>query len=171
MASAPKKSAAAQAASVAKVEPDLPNEFPGASEAVEAIVEPALEMQETVRNVIEKGVVESRAAFVKAKASAEDAANAFELSFAAAKDGVIAFNSKALAAARANAEANLDFVKASLTAKSVSDFVALQSDFARKQTDAVVVQFQDLAELAKKTVVETFEPIKEQVTKSFKLAV
>ncbi len=171
MASAPKKSAAAQAASAAKVEPDLPNEFPDTSVAVEAIVEPALEMQETVRNVIEKGVVGSRAAFVKAKASAEDAANAFELSFAAAKDGVIAFNTKAFAAARANTEAHLDFVKASLAAKSVSDFVALQSDFARTQTDAVVVQFQDLAELAKKTVVETFEPIKEQVTKSLKVAV
>ena len=112
-------------------------------------------MQETVRNVIENGVVESRAAFVKAKVSAKDASNAFELSFAAAKDGVVAFNAKAFAAVRANTEANLDFVKASLTAKSVSDFVALQSEFARKQTDAVVVQFQELAELAKNTVVET----------------
>ena len=57
---------------------------------------------------------------------------------------------------RRSTEANLDFVKASLTAKSVSDFVALQSEFARKQTDAVVVQFQELAELAKNTVVELF---------------
>ena len=84
---------------------------------------------------------------------------------------MIAFNAKALAAVRANAEANFDFVKASLAVKSVTDLVALQSDFARKQTDAVVVQFKDLAELAKKTVVETIEPIKDQVTKSFKIAV
>ena len=106
-----------------------------------------------------------------ANASWGYASNAFELSFAAAKDGVVAFNAKALAAVRANTEANLDFVKASLTAKSVSDFVALQSEFARKQTDAVVVQFQELAELAKNTVVETLQPIKDQVTKSFKIAV
>jgi len=165
MASSPKKAAAA------KVEPDLPNELPTASEAVEAIVEPALEMQETVRNVIHKGVEESRAAFAKAKTSADEAANAFEACFAAAKDGVIAFNEKALAAVRANAEANFDFVKASFAAKSVGDLVALQSEFARKQTDAVVVQFKDLAEVAKKTVVETFEPIKDQVAKSFKIAV
>ncbi len=171
MASAPKKSAAAQAAADAKVEPDLPNEFPDASEVAEAIVEPAREMQETVRNVIEKGVVESHAAFVKAKVSAKDASNAFELSFAAAKDGVLAFNAKAFAAVRANTEASLDFFKASLTAKSVSDFVALQSEFARKQTDAVVVQLQELGELAKNTVVETLQPIKDQVTKSFKIAV
>ena len=138
---------------------------------VEAIVEPALEMQESVRNALQKGVVESRAAFVKAKASAEDAANALEQSFTAAKDGVIAFNAKALAAAQANAEANIEFVKASLAAKTVTDLVSLQNAFARKQTDAVVVQFKDLAETAKKAVTETFEPLKGQLSKSFKIAV
>jgi phasin len=170
MASSSKKSAAAQAAAP-QVEPDLPVEIPSAAEAVEAIVEPALEMQETVRHTLHKGVVESRAAFVKVKASAEEAANAFELSFAAAKDGVIAFNTKALAAARANAEANIELVKASLAAKSVSDLVALQSEFAKKQTEAVVVQFKDLAALAQKAAVETIEPIKDQMTKSFKIAI
>jgi phasin family protein len=165
-----KKSAAARAAAP-QGEPDLPAEIPNATEAVEAIVEPAMEMQDTVRHEMEKVVVDTRAAFVKAKASAEDAANALELSLAAAKDGVIAFNAKAFAAARANAEANFDFVKASLAAKSVGDFVALQNEFAKKQADAVVVQVKDLAEIARKTVVETFEPFKDQVTKSFKIAV
>ncbi|RBP16467.1 phasin [Roseiarcus fermentans] len=173
MASSPKKGAAEKAAVAEQVEtvPDLPNEFPSASEAVEAIVEPALEMQESVRSALQKGVVESRAAFVKAKVSADDAVNALESVLAAAKDGVVAFNAKAFAAAQANAEANFDFVKASLAAKSVADLVSLQSEFARKQTDAVVVQFKDLAETAKKAVVETFEPIKSQLTKSFKIAV
>jgi len=170
MASATKRSAPGQAAADAKVESDIPNEFPDASDAVEAIVEPALEIQEPVRRVIQEGI-EAPAAFAKAQVSAKDAVNAFELSFAAAKDGVIAFNTKAFAAARSNAEANLDFVKASLTVKSLSDFLVLQSEFARKQSDAVVVQFQDLAELAKKAVVETLEPIKDQVAKSFKIAV
>lgn len=164
------KKSAAQAAAP-ETEPDLPNELPTATEAVEAIVEPAMEMQETVRHVLEKRVVDTRAAFGKVKASAEDAANALELSFAAAKDGAIAFNAKALAAARANAEASFDFVKASFAVKSVTDLMALQSDFARKQADTVVVQFKDLAAVAQKTVVETLEPIKDQVTKSFKIAV
>ncbi|HXZ17731.1 MAG TPA: phasin family protein [Roseiarcus sp.] len=169
MATTSKKSAAAKAA--VTVEPDLEDEVLSTTEAVEAIVEPALEMQESVRNVLQKGAVETRAVFAKAKASAEDAASAFELSFAAAKDGVVAFNAKAFAAARANAEANFDFLKASMAIRSVPDLVALQQEFARKQTDAAVVQFTDLAALAKKTVVETFEPIKDQVTKAFKIAV
>jgi len=164
-----KKSAAQQTA--AEIESNVSSVIPDASEAVEAIVEPALEMQETVRNALEKGVEESRAAFEKAKASAEDAANAFELSFTAAKDGVLAFNSKAFAAARANTEANIEFVKASLAVKSVTDLVALQKEFAQKQTDAVVVQFKDLAETARKTIIDSLEPIKEQVSKTFKIAV
>ena len=169
MATTSRKGAAAKAAET--VEPDLPDEVLSTTEAVEAIVEPALEMQESVRNVLQKGAVETRAAFAKAKASAEDAASAFELSFAAAKDGVVEFNAKAFAAARANAEANFDFLKASMAIRSIPDLVALQQEFARKQTDAAVVQFTDLAALAKKTVVETFEPIKDQVTKAFKIAV
>jgi phasin len=169
MAISPKKSAAGPAP--APVEPDLPDSVPSVEETMEAVVEPAVEMQESVRSALEKGVSESRAAFARAKASADDATNALELSFAAAKDGVIAFNAKALEALRANAEANLDFVKASFAAKSLTELVALQNEFARKQVDAVTVQFKDLGALAQKTAVEAFEPVKQQVAKSFRVAV
>jgi hypothetical protein len=166
MASSPKKGAAR-----ASVEPDLDVEAPGVEEAVEAAVEPAAEIQETVRTTLEKGVVESRAVLARAKASADDAANAFEQSFAAAKDGVMAINAKALEALRANTEANLDFIKACFGVKTLSDLVALQTEFARKQVDTVAVQIKDLGALTRKAMVETTEPVKEQVAKSFKIAV
>ena len=69
-----------------------------AAEVVEASIEPVAGMQESVRAALEKGVAKSRAAFVKAKVSADEAASAFEQSFTAAKDGVIAINAKALEA-------------------------------------------------------------------------
>jgi phasin family protein len=166
----PKKNAPAEAETPPQIEPDLSDDLPNTTVAVEAIVEPAMEMQETVRHVLEQGVVDTRAAFVRAKVSAEDAANAFELSFTAITDGVIAINTKALDVVRANAEANFDFVKASFAVRSIPDLVALQKDFARERTDAVVAQLKDLTDLAQKAVVETFEPIKDQLTKSFKLA-
>jgi phasin len=169
MATSPKKSA--QARGPAPVEPDLDEAAPGMEEAVAAVIEPAAEMQDSVRTALEKGVSESRAAFARAKASADEATNAFELSFAAAKDGVIAFNAKALEAWRANGEANLDFIKASLAVKSLADLVKLQNEFARKRVEAVSDQFKDLGALAQKTALEAFEPVKDQVAKSFKLAV
>ncbi len=168
MASSPKKSGARAPASI---EPDLDVDVPSVEEAAAAVVEPAAEIQESVRTALEKGVTESRAVFTRAKASADDAANAFELSFAAVKEGVIAINAKALEALRANTEANLDFIKACFAVKTLSDLVALQTEFARKQVDTVAVQFKDLGVLTQKAMIETFEPVKEQVAKSFKIAV
>ncbi len=171
MAVSPKKSAAAPMA--AEPLPDLavPNPAEALTEAVEAAVEPVAGMQESVRAAVEKGVVESRAAFVKAKVSADDAANALEQSFTAAKDGVIAINAKAMEALRANTEANFEFVKASFAVKSLSDLVALQSEFTRKQVDALTGQAKDIGALTQKTIAEAIEPIKGQMAKSFKIAV
>jgi phasin len=166
MASLPKKGAAR-----ASLEPDLDVEAPGVEEAVAAVAEPAAEMQETIRATLEKSVVESRAVFAKAKASADEAATAFEQSLAAAKDGVIAINAKTLEAFRTNTEANLDFVKACFAVKSLSDLVALQTDFARKRVDTATAQIKDLGALMQKAMVETIEPVKGRVAKSFKFAV
>ena len=121
----------------------------------EAIAKPAAEIRESVRAALEKGVADSRAAFAKAKVTADEAVTAFEQSFAAAKDGAVAINTKALEALRANAEANFEFMKASFAAKSLSDLVALQSEFARKQVEAVTGQAKDIGALTQKTVAET----------------
>ena len=172
MATTPKKSAAQSvSAATSAVDAALAPVIPQASEAAAAIGEPVAEVQESIRNALEKGVVESRAAFIKAKAAADEAASAFELSLAAARDGALAINTKAFEALRANAEANFDFLRAAFAAKSLSDLVALQAEFARKQVEAVAGQTKDIGALTQKTVAETVEPIREQVAKSFKIAV
>ncbi len=168
MASSPKKSATRPST---PVEPDLDVAVHSVEEAVAAVVEPAAEFQDSVRTALEKGVSESRAAFARAKSSADDAANAFELSFAAAKDGVTAINAKALELLRANTEANLDFMKAIFAVKTLPDLIALQSEFTRKQVETASVQAKDLSELAQKMVIGTIGPMKEQAAKSFKMAV
>jgi len=150
---------------------EAPVETLDAVETAPLASEPVTEIQEKVRAALEKGVVESKAAFAKAKASADEAANAFEQSFAAAKDGAVAINVKAIEALRANAEANFDFMKATFRVKSLSDLVALQGEFARKQVEAVTGQVKDIGTLTQKAVAEAYAPIKDQVAKSFKVAV
>ena len=173
MAATPKKNTAARA------EP-APVDVGTAAEAdspavgsapVLAAAETVAEVQQGVRAALEKGVVESRAAFVKAKTAMDEAASAFEVSFAAAKDGALAINAKALEALRVNADANFDFLKSAFAAKSLSDLIGLQAEFARKQVEAVTGQTKDIGALAQKAMAETVEPIKEQVAKSFKVAV
>ena len=131
-------------------------------------VAPAAEIQQSFRSALEKGVVESRAAFAKAKTAADETANAFEVSFAAAKDGALAINAKAFEALRVNADANFDFLKAVFAVKSLPDLVTLQTEFARKQIETITGQTKDFGALAQKAMADAVEPIKEQVARSFK---
>jgi phasin len=144
---------------------------PTVEKTIEPLSAPVTEAQDHVRKVIEKSVVETRAAYAKAKTAAEEATSAFESSASAAAKGLVAFNQKALDALRANAEANFDFLKSVIGAKSVSEFVALQGEHVRKQADAITAQAKEMAALSEKIAAESVEPIKTQVAKVFKLAV
>jgi phasin len=172
MANAPKKSAVSQAVSV-------PAPVEAVAATVNAVVPtelrlaaaPAAEIQQSFRSALEKGVIESRAAFAKAKTAADETASAIEVSFAAAKDGALAINAKALEAMRANADANFDFWKAMFSIKSLPDLITLQTEFARKQVETITSQTKDFGALAQKAMADAVEPIKEQVARSFKIAV
>ena len=131
----------------------------------------AAEVQRSFRSALEKSVAESRAAFAKAKTAADEAASACEVSFAAAKDGALAINAKGFEALRANADANFDFLKAVCAARSLPDVIALQTEFARKQVETFTSQTKDLGALTQKAVADAVEPFREQVAKSFKIAV
>ncbi len=109
--------------------------------------------------------------FIKAKIAADETASAFEVSFAAAKDGALAMNAKAFEAMRANADASFDFLKAVFAVKSLPDLVTLQSEFARKQVETITSQSKDFGALAQKAVADAVEPLKEQAARSFKVAV
>lgn len=181
MASGPKKTAALnpapadqEAAPEALAPAPAPAAAAVASETVKAFEAPVAslnELQGNLRTVVAKGLTETRAAYSKAKANADEAANALETSYAAAKAGVVAINAKALEALRANVEANFDFVKSAFGVKNVADYVALQGEFTRKQLEAITDQSKEIGVLAQKLAAETAEPIKEQVAKSFKIAV
>ena len=127
---------------------------------------PVEEIQQSFRSALEKSVVKSRAAFAKAKTAADEAASAFEVCFAAAKDGALAVNAKTFEALRVNADANFDFLKSVFAAKSLSDVIALQTEFARKQVETMTSQTKDIGALTQKAMADAVEPIKEQVAKS-----
>lgn len=156
------------AAPAAPVVAEAANEV---AKTLEASAASLSELQGNLRSVVEKGLVETRAAYAKAKSSADEAAGALETSYAVAKAGVVAINAKALEALKANIEANFDFVKSAIAVKNVADYVTLQGEFARKQLDAMSDQTKQFSALAQKLAAETAEPIKEQVAKTFKIAV
>src|ERR1700719_3516834 len=155
MANAPKKSAVPQAVSVAApVEAAAATVNAVLPTAPQLAAAPAAEIQQSFRSALEKGVVESRAAFAKAKSAADETASAFEVSFAAAKDGALAIHAKAFEALRANSEANFDFLKAVLAAKSLSDVIALHAEFTRKQVETMTGQTKDIGALTQKAMTD-----------------
>ena len=141
------------------------------SPAAEDAFAAALPVQQSFRSALEKGVAESRAVFAKAITAADETTSAFEVSFASAKGGAVAINAKAFEALRANANANFEFLKAVIAAKSLSDVITLQTEFARKQVQTMTSQGKDIGALTQKAMADAVEPIKEQVAKSFKIAV
>ncbi len=131
---------------------------------------PLQEIQGNLRSVVEKSLIETRNVYAQAKSNADEAASAIESSYAAAKAGVVAINTRALEALRANVEANFEFMRSAIAVKTVADYMTLQGEFARRQFDAVTGQTKEISELARKVAVETTEPIKLQVAKSFRIS-
>lgn len=137
------------------------------AKAIETVAAPARELQESVREAAEKGVAETRAAFARVKAASEEATDSLEASVKLAAEGALAFNHKLVDAMRANAEAQFDLVKALLGAKSWSEAIALNSEHARKQFDAVSAQGKDLLALAQKATQDAAAPLKDGFSRAF----
>ena len=149
---------------------DAPQVFE-APQAFEAPQVVAKDVGENVRAIVEKGVVETRAKFAQAKSVAEETTAAVEASLGAAREGVLAFNVKALASVKAAAEAQFDLFKALASAKSMSELVTLHSEFVRSRFEEASASSKELAELARKVADEAVAPIKAHVAKTFKVAV
>ena len=166
MATAPKKTSL-PAASVGEV---VAAPAPSASPQLFAAPAATLsELQGQLRTAAEKGLIEARSAYAKAKVAAEETADAIETSCAAARAGFVAINAKALESLTVNVEANLDFVKSAFALGGFADYLALQSEFVRARLDAAADQAKAIGELAQKTALDLLEPIKAQVAKSFTL--
>jgi len=173
MANGPKKTAAIPATPAVTPEASAAA-APAVNETIKAIETPVASMSElqgNLRTVVAKGLVETRAAYAKAKVGADEAASALETSYAAAKSGAAAINAKALDALRANVEANFDFVKSAIAVSSLADYMTLQGEFTRKRLEAMKEQTKEFGALAQKVAQESVEPIKAQVSKSFHIAV
>ena len=167
MATSRKKAAKTPAAELIPAPKDYGAEV---AEALKAVGAPIIDVQADARATLEKASIKSRSAIMSANEAAEESTHALEKSFVAARDGVAAINAKAFESFRANTEANIDFIKAALTVKSPSDLLTLQSEFVRMRADALADQTKDLGTLAQKTFANTMDPIKDQITKSFKTA-
>ena len=120
------------------------------------------------RAFAEKGVEQTKEAYSKMKANAEDAQKVLESTFETARSASSDLSLKSIAAMRANSEAAFSHLEALVSVKSVSEFLELQTAYLRKRVEMTVEQAKDMQALSSKAAEEVGKPIKDAFEKAMK---
>lgn len=121
---------------------------------------------DTFRDFAEKGAVQSKEAYAKMKAAAEEATKTVEATFENAQSGSVELGLKAIDALRTNAENSLSYMEKLLGVRSVSELVELQTAFIRKQAELAVEQAKTMQEATRKVAEDVAKPGKEAAEKA-----
>jgi phasin len=138
------------------------------SETIEFPSFDASKATEQFRDFAEKGMEQTKEVYAKLKTGAEDAQKALENSFETVRSASSDVSLKAIGAMRANAELTFSHLEALVGAKSVSEFVELQTSFVRKSVELGVSQAKDLQVASSKAIEEIAQPVKAAYEKSMK---
>ena len=125
-----------------------------------AFTAPTFEVPEMFRSFAEQGLTQTREAYGRLKAVAEETTDVMEESFETTRESVREVQFKALDAARANADAAFDLARNLLAVTSVADAIQLQTAFARERFEAFVDYSKDVQGALTKVGSEAGKPAK-----------
>jgi phasin len=128
----------------------------------------ASQASDQFRAFAEKSVEQSKEAYARLKAGAEDAQKVLEETFEQARAAGTELSLKSIAAMRANAEADFAHLEALVGIKSVSELFELQTSFLRKRFETMVEQAKDLQSVSTKAAEDVVKPAKNAFEKSLK---
>jgi phasin len=129
---------------------------------------PKMEVPAAFREFAEKGVAQSREAYEKFKAVAEENTEMLETVYSNATQGSTEYGLKVIEIARYNTNATFTFVEKLFGVKSPSEFVELATAHSRTQFETLSAQGKELAGIAQKVATDTAAPIKSGVEKAMK---
>ena len=129
---------------------------------------PKMEVPAAFREFAEKGVAQTKDAYEKMKAAAEESTEMLETCYSTASKGSTEYGMKLIEIARANTNATFDYFERLFGVKSPSEMVEISTAHARAQFETLTAQGKELATLAQKVATDTAEPIKTGVNKALK---
>jgi phasin len=129
---------------------------------------PKMEVPAAFRELAEKGIAQTKDAYEKMKATAEQNTEMLETVYATASKGSTEYGLKLIEISRANTNAAFDFFQSLFGVKSASELVELSTAHARAQFETLSGQTRELTTLAQKVATETAEPIKSGVASVMK---
>ena len=139
-----------------------------AAETVEFATFEANQASDQFRAFAEKGIEQSKEAYEKLKAGADDVQKALESSFEQSRTAATEIGRKSIAAMRTNTEAGFAHLEALMSVKSLSELMELQTSFLRKRIEALVEQGKEFQSVSTKAAEEVAKPIKGVVEKAMK---
>ena len=128
---------------------------------------PKMEIPAAFREFAERSISQAKDTYEKMKSVAEEATDVLEDTYANASKGAADYGLKVIEATRINTNAAFDFYTELMTVKSFSEVIELSTAHTRKQFETLTGQTKDLAALAQKVAVDTAEPFKDSVSKTF----
>lgn len=123
-------------------------------------------LTESYREFAEKGAVQSREAYARMKAAAEEATKTMETTVDSAQAGSLELGLKAVATLRANAESAFSHMEALMGVKSVAELMELQSSYLRQQIETGVDQAKSWQDAVRKVSEDVSKPGKTIVEKT-----
>ena len=121
-----------------------------------------------IRAFAEKGVEQSKEAYVKLKTGAEETQKVLESTYETAKTVSSDLSLKSIAILRTNAEASFSHLEALVGAKTLSEVFELQTAFLRKRVETTVEQAKDFQAVASKAAEDVSKPVKTAFEKALK---
>ncbi len=118
-----------------------------------------------MRDFAEKGATQSREAYARMKAAAEEASRTVESTIYSAQAGSMELGIKAIDALRMNADMSFSHMEALIGAKSLSQFLELQTSFMRKQAEVTLEQARSMQDAARKVAEDVAKPGKQAAEK------
>ncbi|MBB5752180.1 phasin [Prosthecomicrobium pneumaticum] len=129
---------------------------------------PQMEVPAAFREMAEKSVSSAKEAYAKMKSAAEETTDAFEDSYEATREGMLALGYKMLDAGKARTDSAFDLARGLLATKTFAEAIELQSRYLRQEFEALTAQAKDFQDLTTKVVTDASKPMKDSVEKSVK---
>jgi phasin len=125
----------------------------------------ATETTKALREFTERNRAQTREVYERYKDAVEAALGTLEKSLVAASEGATALNRKLIDIFRRNVESSFDLAKSLAETKNLAEAMEVQTDYWRKQLDALAVQAEEIRTLSAKVTTDTTEPITAHVTR------
>jgi len=129
---------------------------------------PKMEIPAAFREFAEKGIAQTKDAYEKMKATAEQNTEMLETVYSTASKGTTEYGMKLIEMSRANTNAAFDFFEKLFGVKSPTELAELSTAHARSQFETLSSQSKELASLCQKVATDTAEPIKTGVATAMK---